>query len=111
MADWSEWQAFPDPRAGGYLDAPFGPGVYELRNKATDELVLFGKSIHVAKRMTSLLPPPFGSGTRNNTAKRDYILYNLPDIEYRTKPCASDDEAKAEERLLKKNKHLYRFNT
>jgi hypothetical protein len=23
---WSEWQTFPDPRSGGILHAPFGPG-------------------------------------------------------------------------------------
>lgn len=111
MFDWSEWRAFPDPRSGGYLYAPFGPGVYELRNKTTNEFVLFGKSVHVAKRMASLLPAPLGSGTRNNSPKREYVLAHLPDIEYRTKACSSHDEAKAEESLLKKNRHLYRFNT
>ena len=30
---WSGWLAFPDPEEDGYLFAPFGPGVYELRNR------------------------------------------------------------------------------
>lgn len=30
---WSDWKSFPDPRKGGYLNAPFGSGVYQLRNK------------------------------------------------------------------------------
>jgi len=25
------WRSFPDPRQGGILVAPFGPGCYELR--------------------------------------------------------------------------------
>ena len=54
---WSEWRCFPDPQKGQYLYAPFGGGVYRLRNKATKEYVLFGKSKHVARRMSSLLPP------------------------------------------------------
>ena len=37
---WSPWRAFPDPRERAYLCAPFGPGVYELRNSQTRELVL-----------------------------------------------------------------------
>lgn len=32
MPDWSEGRALPDPRNFGILVAPFGPGVYELRN-------------------------------------------------------------------------------
>ena len=40
---WSEWRCFPDPQKGQYLYAPFGGGVYRLRNKATKEYVLFGK--------------------------------------------------------------------
>jgi hypothetical protein len=31
------------------------------------------KRPHVAKRMTSLLPKPLGSGTRKNGKKREYI--------------------------------------
>jgi hypothetical protein len=108
---WSEWRPFPDPRQRGYLVAPFGPGVYELRIKSTAELVLFGQSKNVAHRMTSLLPNPFGSGTRKNLSKKEYILNHLADIEYRTLPFATVQEAKQKENDLRVHKKEYMFST
>ena len=109
MNRWSRWQPLPDPRLGGYLSAPFGPGVYELRNRKSGELVLYGKSKNVACRMSSILPRPLGVGTRNNSAKRDYVLKHLADIDYRTKACADEAAAIAEEaRLRNSNRYLYR---
>jgi len=74
---WSDWKSFPDPRKGEYLIAPFGSGVYQLRNTKVDKYVLFGRSDNVAYRMSSLLPKPFGKGTRKNEDKREYVLNNL----------------------------------
>ena len=108
---WSRWQAFPDPRSGGILTAPFGPGVYELRNRKTNELVLFGRSKNVASRMSSLLPAPLGAGKRNNKEKRIYVDTHLSDIDYRTKPCVDPDTAKMEEKRLRENRHRYIFLT
>lgn len=74
-------------------------------------MILFGEGSFVAQRMTSLLPKPFGSGTRSNSRKRDYILKHLHDIEYRTYPCADKNEAKLHEKKLKAQKALYVFPT
>lgn len=106
--DWSEWHAFPDPRQFGILVAPFGPGVYELRN--SDALVYCGSGGNVALRMSSLLPPPLGSGNRNNAKLRDYILQNVQDIEYRTLPCPTREEATVREYELK-HSGTYLFHT
>lgn len=92
MAGWSDWQRFPDPEACGYLFAPFGPGVYELRNAKTGQKVLFGRGRRCATRMGSLLPD--GGGTRNNEAKRDYVMNHLAELEYRT--CAFATEVEME---------------
>ena len=51
--------------------------------------------------MTSLLPKPFGAGTRNNEDKRIYILNNLHDIEYRTISFIENDDAKRFENYVK----------
>lgn len=105
--EWSEWRLFPDPRAAGILIAPIGPGCYELRHRT--QLVLFGKGNNVAYRMSSLLPPPQGCGTRNNVDKRDYVLTHIAEIEYRTLACSSPQEADTVERKLKKDSADYLF--
>lgn len=108
MLDWSEWRDFPDPRRFGFLTAPFGPGVYELRD--LEGLVYCGSGGNVALRMSSLLPPPLGAGTRNNAPLRDYILQNISRIQYRTLPCATREEATTREYELKRVS-MYRFHT
>lgn len=108
--NWSRWLKFPDPRFGGYLNAPFGPGVYQLRNTNTNELVLFGRGKNLAYRMSSLLPNPLGGGTRKNEEKKEYVFRNLKDIEYRTKACSTKEDAVSEERLLR-SKYIYVFST
>ncbi|MXW92110.1 MAG: hypothetical protein F4114_00115 [Rhodospirillaceae bacterium] len=110
MSKWSDWRPFPDPRSGSYLSAPFGIGVYELRNRGTGELVLYGKSKNVARRMSSILPPPLGAGTRNNLAKREYVLKHLAEIDYRTMACADEAAALAAEANLRSS-NKYRFPT
>ena len=55
--------------------APFGPGVYELRNSQTRELVLFGSVKNLAYRMACLLPKPYGAGHRSTHAPADGILH------------------------------------
>lgn len=107
---WSDWRDFPDPRKLEYLYAPIGFGVYRLRNKATKEYVLFGKSKHTARRMSSLLPAPFGSGTRTNEAKRKYVLENLSAIEYQTVALTNAQEITHCEKEVKKSDN-YIFNT
>ncbi len=111
MSKWSCWRTFPDPKSNGYLSAPFGPGVYELRDQKTGELVLYGRGKNVAYRMSSLLPSPLGTGTRKSLEKRKYVLKHLSRIDYRTKACADQDDALAEERKLRVNKDNYRFPT
>ncbi len=107
---WSRWLAFPDPGKGGYLSAPFGPGVYEVRNRQTRDLVLFGHGKNFAYRMSSLLPAPLGAGNRNNARKREYVLTHLANIEYRTKASTSKKEAENEERALR-DRNSYIFPT
>ncbi|GAB2769624.1 hypothetical protein [Salinimicrobium soli] len=108
--DWSQWLPFPDPSDHGILRAPFGPGLYQLRNAKTGEYVVFGKGKNLAYRMTSLLPIPFGQGTRKNTRKRDYVLDNLINIKYRTVALKNTSKLKTLESELKNSQH-YLFNS
>ena len=108
-ASWSPWALFPDPSQGGYLNAPFGPGCYELR--IGNQLLLFGCARRVAQRMSSLLPPPLGSGGRNNMAKRQAVFDNLGKVEYRTLACDSRGAAAAEETRMRARRSEYLFGT
>ncbi len=108
--NWSDWQAFPDPRNGDLLIAPFGMGLYQLKNDKTEEFILFGVGKNCAYRMSSLLPKPFGQGTRNNESKREYILEHLSLMSYRTISFINQDEMKKIEREIKALK-IHKFNT
>ena len=108
---WSEWRVFPDPRQSGVLSAPFGAGCYELRHRSDGRLILFGSGSNCAYRMTSLLPYPEGCGHRRNNSKRQYVLQNLADVEYRTLACIDVKEAKECEANLRRNGSTYIFHT
>lgn len=109
LAGWSEWKRFPDPRNAEMLTAPIGPGCYGMRDAT--QLLLFRMSGNVAWRMTSLLPAPFGRGTRNNAAKRAAIFERLGHVEYRTFACATVEDAKTLESAMKARKADYLFRT
>lgn len=106
--NWTEFSPFPSPLMQGYLLAPFGAGVYELKNIKTKELVYVGEGGHVAYRMSSLLPEPFGKGTRNNLRLRNYIVESLHNIHYRTLACTDKAAAKQiQDKMITNNKYLF----
>jgi hypothetical protein len=108
VSKWSRWERFPDPRRRDILRAPLGPGTYELRNRETGELVLIGSAKNCAYRLTSLLPPPLGQGTRRNDKKRQYVLRNLGRIDFRYYPCLRESEARqVEARRLREASYLF----
>lgn len=105
---WSDFAAFPDPLQKHYLFAPIGPGVYELINISSGELIYAGEGGHVAWRMTSLLPKPLGKGTRKNYNLRKYVLENIHNIHYRTLACTDKATAKQiQDKMIVKNKYLF----
>ena len=93
------------------MTAPIGPGCYEVRRIRSKHLVLFGVGGHVTHRLSSLLPKPYGTGTRNNSEKRCYMITHLGDVEYRTLLFGTRCEAEAHEKELKANKAAYVFKT
>jgi hypothetical protein len=60
--------------------------------------------------MSSLLPKPFGQGTRNNETKRSFVLENLQDIKYRTLFFIDVEKMKCVEKEIKGLK-IHKYNT
>lgn len=108
--NWSQWKPMPSPETCRSIEGPNEAGVYQIKSKKTKQFIQFGESKNCRKRMKSFFPKPFGVGTRNNEGKRQYILENWKDLEYRTIGALSKEEAVIIDRFLKSlNIHL--FNT
>lgn len=116
MTKWTKWKPMPSPETCRLIDGPQNekgqnlPGVYQIRNAKENSLIQFGIGKECRKRMKSLYPSPFGTGRRNNVAKREYVLKNWKYLEYRTLATATRAEAKViEDKIKAKKNHL--FNT
>jgi hypothetical protein len=100
----------PSPDQCRNIEGPKGAGVYQIRDRETEQLIQFGIGVECQKRMKSLYPAPFGTGKRNNAAKRAFILKNWKRLEFRTLSADTRGQAKLiEDQLKNLNDHL--FNT
>ena len=97
---WSGWKRFPDAHSGGVVEAPIGPGVYEVRHTLTGRVVAFGHARNVANAIADLKV----NGGVSPIARffgRQPLVSRVSDLEYRTCAAASRAEAKtAANRLL-----------
>lgn len=89
---WSSWKRFPDAQTGGQIEAPSGPGVYEVRHTLTGRVVAFGHAGNVANALTELKPNG-GVGTFARLFRRQPLVSRVSDLEYRT--CAASSRAEA----------------
>ena len=85
---WGEWKRYPRAARGEALEAPIGPGLYEVRKAMTGELYAFGAVDNLAETLSRIGWPP--RSLKSLFIKRDLIL---PDLEYRT--CATGTKAAA----------------
>jgi hypothetical protein len=92
VTPWGTWKPFPDPRSGQHLDAPIGPGVFEVRHTGTGEQIAFGHSKSVAQSLAILMPKP-ASGFLGMFARKG-INHRTEELEYRTCTAGSVSEAK-----------------
>jgi len=86
---WTDWKRFPKAERGEQLEAPIGPGIYEVRDASTGALFAFGSADSVAQALAGLTAKPgsfkswlgFGDGISSLN------------LEYRT--CATSTKAEA----------------
>ncbi len=99
MQTWSGWKRFSDGR-GDAIEAPAGPGVYEVRHAMTGRVLAFGYSGEVAKSIVELTSND-GVGLWARLLGRQPLSARLSDLEYRAFAAASRADARtAAQRLL-----------
>lgn len=92
MQIWSSWKRFPDAQSGGTVEAPIGPGVYEVRHTMTGRVVAFGHAKNVASALTELKLNG-GVGTFARLFRKQPLMSRVSDLEYRT--CSASTRAEA----------------
>jgi hypothetical protein len=108
MQTWSGWKRFPDVQSGDHIEAPIGPGVYEVRHTMTGRLKAFGHARNVANAISELKL----NGGVSSFARffgRQPLVARVADLEYRTCAAASRADAKiAAQRLLGLRQNAWR---
>jgi hypothetical protein len=90
MQSWTSWNRFPDAQSA--VEAPAGPGVYEVRHTLTGRVVAFGHAKDVALALSELKLNG-GAGTFARLFKRQPLVSRVADLEYRT--CAAPTRSEA----------------
>ena len=107
MQSWTGWKRFPDSHNRELVEAPIGPGVYEVRHADTGELIAFGSATSVAQALSKVVPQP-ATGLRSLFARKA-PAHSTGDLEYRTCSAGSAGEAKfAAERLMGRRGTFFR---
>jgi hypothetical protein len=97
---WSTWKRFPDAQSGEHVEAPIGPGVYEVRHTMTGRVVAFGHSGNVANALADLKLND-GVGAFARLFRKQPLVSRVSDLEYRTCAATSCSEARtAAQRLV-----------
>ena len=90
---WSSWKRFPDAQSGDHVEAPIGPGVYEVRHTMTGRVMAFGHAGNVANAISELKLNG-GASAFARLFRRQPLVSRVSDLEYRTCAAASRAEAK-----------------
>lgn len=106
MLAWDLWRSMPATKAGAPIEAPSGPGLYEVRRASNGEVVAFGHTDSVAQVLNKMVPSSSGGllslFSRASEAMR-------ADLEYRTFAAASVEEARTiAARLNERRQAFYR---
>ncbi len=97
IASWSDWKRYPKVGRGETLQAPIGPGIFEVRHVSSGALFAFDASDNLAEALSNLA---FGSKSFLSWFGKRTPL-SLPDLEYRTLSTTTAAQAKiAAERVI-----------
>ncbi len=101
IQSWSDWKRFPDAESGANIEAPIGPGVYEVRHTLTGRVVAFGPTGNVAEALSELKLSGGIADAFTRLFRRQPLVSRVSDLEYRTWAARTRAEARAAaQRLL-----------
>jgi hypothetical protein len=89
ISTWGEWKRYPRVERGENIEAPIGPGIYEVSYASSGQLFSFGAVDNVAQALSLL--------SVNSRSLTSWFVRRgsapAPDLEYRT--CATSTKADA----------------
>jgi hypothetical protein len=98
---WTSWKKFPEPQRGEHLDAPLGPGIFEVRRATSGEVLAFGHSPNVAVTLARQMAPSFWERWRGK------MSLDLRDIEYRTMAATTPRSARDHAAKIDRQREAY----
>src|SRR5262245_23333853 len=102
---WTSWRRFPLAGLNETIEAPIGPGVYEVRHMASGELMAFGHTGNLAQTLATIGPQPHRPLWRALFSRRNGK--HPGDVEYRTCTTVNRREAKIVARQLRSRRAAY----
>lgn len=104
IGNWSSWKRFPNAARGEHVEAPIGPGVYEVRKVSTGDLAAFDASANVAHALSALTSGSTSFFARLFGRARKFAGH---DLEYRTCAAASVSDARIMAQALLGRRQVY----
>jgi hypothetical protein len=95
---WTGWKSFPDDYYGEYIQAPLGPGLYQVCRTSTRETIAFGCTRNVVDSLGDLLRP---RGLSRWLSFRRGLRHDAGQLEYRTWGTASVADARQVARTIR----------
>jgi hypothetical protein len=95
IQSWSSWKRFPEKNNGDAVEAPIGPGVYEVRHTMSGRAVAFGWTANVARALSELNIEGRMSSKLARLFGMSVLVPRRADLEYRTCAAGSRSEARA----------------
>jgi hypothetical protein len=102
---WTGWKRFPLAGLSESIEAPIGPGVYEVRHMTSGALMAFGHTGNLARTLATIGPQPRRPVWRALFARRNGRRPG--EVEYRTCATATRGEAKTVARHLLGRRDTY----
>ncbi len=106
IGNWTGWKRFPNAQRGAPIEAPIGPGIYEVRHVSNGDLAAFAAAANIASALSSLLRKPPSRSWKNLFGGKNSSGLGR-DLEYRTAVAASVGEAKMMAQCLLGRRRAY----